>query len=164
LSSIENFACWSAVFLYVLLWLYWFFYYIFLIYSLNTPKYCQNFCIYVDATNNINLTRTEHNLFYSFHVLLLHSFMYKYIFIFVYKWLQGLSKIFLSYFPKWCASSVRIYPTRQISQFWGTWCQCVPTYFNRIAKHITLWVGRTLWFAAVLDKTERNVSSNVILH
>jgi hypothetical protein len=33
-----------------------FFYYIFLIYSVNTP----NFCIYVHATNNINLTRTEH--------------------------------------------------------------------------------------------------------
>ena len=53
LSCIVYYAYWTAVCLYVHLWLYWFFYYKFLIYSQNTPKYCQNFCIYVNATNNI---------------------------------------------------------------------------------------------------------------
>jgi len=33
------------------------FYYVFLLYSLKTPKYCQHFFIPFYATNNINLTR-----------------------------------------------------------------------------------------------------------
>jgi len=31
------------------------FYYMYLIYSLNIPKHCQNFCVYVHETNSINL-------------------------------------------------------------------------------------------------------------
>jgi hypothetical protein len=53
LSYIEKFACWTAISLYVHLSQCWYFYYKFLIYSLNTPQYYQNFCIYVHATNNI---------------------------------------------------------------------------------------------------------------
>jgi len=57
---------------------------------------------------------------------------------------QNFSLIFLT----WNTSSV--YFTRQIFHFWGTRWQCVPTYVNRIAKHILLWVGRTLLFATIL--------------
>jgi hypothetical protein len=192
LSYIEHFAFWTTV---CPLWTSMtilVLYYRFLNYPLNIPQYCWNFCIKVHAKNDINLTRIKQILFYSFHALLMHSFVcvcgcvyihiyiyiyiylysfiyeYKYIFIviFIYKCLQGLSKIFLLFFLGKMLHHSGFIPRDKFPSFEANDGSVLPHTWIGLLKMIYCELqelfGLLLYWA--VDKIAGNESSYVRLH